>query len=396
MHFAGGGTGGHVYPNLAVAERLAERLAERGQQLRAVFLVSDRAVDARVVAAEGLLSVALPARPLAARPDRALRFAVAFRRARRMAACRIEADRPVALLASGGFVSGPALVAASARGVRVPTALVALDAVAGRAARWLARRSSAVFQAMEPSEPGGGLPGAPVCGHPVRRASLAAGRDAAEVRVAYGLEPSRPTLLAFAGSSGAETLNRGLPAFFAREADGPRGVDGPRHSDGPRRSSSPLAEWQVLHLTGGALVEETRAAYAAAGVRAEVRGYEPEMGRAWAAADLAVTRCGAGGVAEARANAVPCVFLPYPWHRDGHQERNARPLVNAGGAVLMTDAIDPGLNAAGFAEHLRPLLEEPGRRAAMRAALAGLPALDGAGALAAWLLERAAPPPGGP
>ncbi|MBB6442168.1 UDP-N-acetylglucosamine--N-acetylmuramyl-(pentapeptide) pyrophosphoryl-undecaprenol N-acetylglucosamine transferase [Phycisphaera mikurensis] len=370
IYFAGGGTGGHVYPNVAVAERLGPMLAERGKALRAVYAVSDRAVDARVCEAEGLEAVALPARPAATRPDRALRFAAAFRRARAVAARRVAADRPAALLATGGFVSGPAVAAARRAGV--PTALITLDAVAGRAARWLARGCDARFLAVA----GAGLPEAKTVGYPLRSASLAAGRDPGEARAGYGLNPRHPTLLVFAGSSGAETINRGSPAFFADRARDPR-----------------LRGWQVLHLTGGKLLAETRAAYAAAGVAAAVRGYEPAMGRAWAAADLALTRCGAGGVAEARANAVPCVFLPYPWHRDGHQERNAGPLVAAGGAVVTPDRVAPAANAASLGDTLLPLLENPARRAAMRAALRAMPATDAATALAAWLLGRAG---GGP
>ena len=366
VHFAGGGTGGHVYPNVAVAERLAEKLAAEGRRLRAVFLVSDRAVDARVVETLGVEAVALPARPPGRSPRAAFAFARGWQRAVRETSRRIAADRPAALLCTGGFVSGPAVVAARRAGV--PTALVTLDAVAGRASRFLAKKVDAAFMAV----PGAGLPGAGVCGYPVRRASLAASGEPGAARAAYGLEPGRSTLLVFAGSSGAETLNRGLPAFFGLGTVGPRIPDA----------------WQVLHVTGGPLVEEVRAGYAAAGVAAAVVPYEPRLGRAWAAADLAVTRCGAGGVAEAQANAVPCLFLPYPWHRDGHQERNARPLVVAGGAEVMDDAIDSARNAAALAVRLLPLLLDAGRREAMREALRNLPKADGAGVLAGWLLGR--------
>ena len=365
VFFAGGGTGGHVYPNAAVAERLAETLAERGQALRAVYLVSERAVDARVVETLGVEAVALPARPPGQSPRAALAFARGWRRSLAEVTRRIAADRPAALLCTGGFVSGPAVVAARRAGV--PTALVTLDAVAGRAARFLARKVDAAFMAVE----GAGLPGAAVCGYPLRAAGLAR-LPPGDARRSYGLDPQKPTLLVFAGSSGAETINRGSPAFFAANRDGPR-----------------LGDWQVLHLTGGALTEEVRTAYREAGVAAQVRAYEPELGRAWATADLCVTRCGAGGVAEARANAVPCVFLPYPWHRDGHQERNARPLVAAGGAVLAEDRIEPEANAAGLEAALLPLMLDPRKRAAMQTALRGLPSVDGAGALADWLADRA-------
>ncbi len=371
MHFAGGGTGGHVYPNVAVADRLGEMLRAEGRRLRAVYLVSDRAVDARVVETLGVEAVALPARPPGRSPRAALAFARGWRRAVEETSRRIAADRPVALLCTGGFVSGPAVVAARRAGV--PTALVTLDAVAGRASRFLARKVDAAFMAVE----GAGLPGAGVCGYPLREASMAR-LTAVEARRSYGLDPDRPTLLVFAGSSGARTINEALPLSL-----------GLGRSNSPSHGFAEVARvWQVLHLTGGERVAEVTAEYELGGVQAVVLPYEPRMGRAWAAADFAVTRCGAGGVAEARANAVPCLFMPYPWHRDAHQEQNARPLVEAGGAEVMPDSVSALSNARGLTHRLLPLLLDPGKRDAMRAALRDLPAADGAGVLAGWLLGR--------
>ncbi len=102
------------------------------------------------------------------------------------------------------------------------------------------------------------------------------------------------------------------------------------------------------------------------------------MGLAWRAADLALSRCGAGAVAEAWANRVPALFLPYPYHRDEHQRWNAQPLVDIGGALLERDRIDPALNAKAAGATLAALLRDPPRLRAMAAALERLGPADGA------------------
>jgi UDP-N-acetylglucosamine--N-acetylmuramyl-(pentapeptide) pyrophosphoryl-undecaprenol N-acetylglucosamine transferase len=112
------------------------------------------------------------------------------------------------------------------------------------------------------------------------------------------------------------------------------------------------------------------------------------MDLAWAAADLAVTRCGAGTVAEAWANAVPGVMLPYPFHKDQHQKHNAAPLVDLGGAVVLDDRIDPAANAASLTHTLGPLLHDASQRRAMRQALRDHPPPDGAARLADWVRQQ--------
>jgi UDP-N-acetylglucosamine:LPS N-acetylglucosamine transferase len=111
------------------------------------------------------------------------------------------------------------------------------------------------------------------------------------------------------------------------------------------------------------------------------------MGQAWGAADLAVSRAGAGSVAEAWANRVPTLFLPYPYHKDQHQRFNAAPLVDAGGAVLADDLIDPARNVAGAGKTLLELMASPDRRSSLRAALTRLGPADGADRIAAALCE---------
>ena len=147
---------------------------------------------------------------------------------------------------------------------------------------------------------------------------------------------------------------------------------------------------QVLHQAGDKDIASLSAAYEGAGVPAAVVPYIESMGRAWGAADVAIARAGAGTVGEVWANRVPTVFLPYPHHADDHQRANALPLADAGGAVLLRDAIDGSANAAALAPVLAELLGDSARREQMRVKLGGLGPADGAEVVARLVLDELA------
>jgi UDP-N-acetylglucosamine:LPS N-acetylglucosamine transferase len=146
--------------------------------------------------------------------------------------------------------------------------------------------------------------------------------------------------------------------------------------------------WQILHLTGRGADAPVRELYARHGIAARVEEFLEEIGLAWGAADLAVSRGGASSVAEAAANTVPTLFLPYPYHRDAHQRGNAQPLVDLGGAVLADDLIDARANVASVGPILTALMGDDERRQAMRAALIEHRPPDAAEAIAELLLNR--------
>jgi UDP-N-acetylglucosamine--N-acetylmuramyl-(pentapeptide) pyrophosphoryl-undecaprenol N-acetylglucosamine transferase len=147
-----------------------------------------------------------------------------------------------------------------------------------------------------------------------------------------------------------------------------------------------LARWQLLHLTGSDRpVELLSQAYAHANVPALVLPFCDRMGLAWAAASLAVSRAGAGSVAEAWANGVPTVFFPYPHHRDQHQKHNAHPVIKIGGGVLLEDCVDPRRNAAALARPLAALMGDAAKCQSMRDVLHQTWPGDGAAAVADWL-----------
>ncbi|MFN0133406.1 MAG: UDP-N-acetylglucosamine--N-acetylmuramyl-(pentapeptide) pyrophosphoryl-undecaprenol N-acetylglucosamine transferase [Phycisphaerales bacterium] len=351
--FAGGGTGGHIYPALAILEHLHQPH---------LFLVSTRPIDARILAAASEPFEALPAQPIALRPRALLRFLRSWgpsvRAVRRLIhESRARGESPH-LVAMGGFVAAPAVQAARAE--RVPITLVNLDAVPGKANRWIARRATTIVSSA--AMPGFDWPRVP----PIVRAAARAGQPPAACRTALGLDPARPTLLVTGGSQGARSINSLLIEIA-------------------RCEPAALAGWQILHQTGRDEDDTVRAAYSAASVPAIVAPFIDRMAAAWGAADLAVCRSGANTVAEAWANAVPCLFLPYPFHRDQHQRLNAVPLVDAGAVALATDRIDPAANMQDAGQTLIALLRDPARRARMKAAFAALGPADGAARVAAIL-----------
>jgi UDP-N-acetylglucosamine--N-acetylmuramyl-(pentapeptide) pyrophosphoryl-undecaprenol N-acetylglucosamine transferase len=333
---AAGGTGGHVFPALAVADVL------RARACRVVWLGTQRGIEARVVPAaqipiEWVRVAGLRGKSLASwlgAPFRLLRALGDALGAMRRA-------RPDVVLGLGGFVAGPAGVAARLTGR--PLVIHEQNAVAGFTNRVLARLATRVAEAFPGSFPA--AVGAVAIGNPVRRAI-----ESLPVRCA--LPRPRAQLLVFGGSQGAATLNRIVPAALAL-------------LDAAER---PL----VLHQTGRERRAEVAAVYAAAGVEADVREFIDDMAAAYSWADLAVCRSGALTVAELAAAGVPAILVPFPAAVDDHQTANARFLANRGAAVLMPEsALTPQLlatelRALAGSDHLRrETMAEAAHRAAM-------------------------------
>ncbi|MEM9295066.1 MAG: glycosyltransferase [Planctomycetota bacterium] len=371
--FVGGGSGGHIFPNLAVLERLREF----GAKVRPHFVVSDRVVDAHVCEEAGVPYTPMPVQPLRKDPAslrlwwRAMRATVEETRA-------LLGHHDVrAVLSTGGFVSPPVAWAMARReGERVPFGAVSLDAVPGKANRLVGRWATDRF-----AGPGdaGASGRAQRIGVPLRRAALAAVTPP-KARWELGLRPELETLLVFGGSQGGRSLNRAVVEAVSRRA-----------------LAKPLRDWQVLHLTGREDRDEVATAYAEAGVRGRVEAFTDAIGLWWAAASLAVCRAGAGSVAEAWANAVPTVFLPYPFHKDQHQRRNAAPLVNLGGGLIVDDLIEPARTAQVLIGPLADLMTNEHRRQRMVEVTRTHRPEDGAGVLAEWVLRSVGLPlaPGG-
>ena len=345
---AGGGTAGHVEPALAVADAVV-RLAP---DARVAALGTARGLETRLVPARGYPLHLVPPVPLPRRPDRALLSLPGRVRAAVAAAAAVLRElRADVVVGFGGYVSLPAYLAARRQGV--PVVVHEANARAGLANRVGARGAAAVLVTV----PGTRLPRAEVVGLPLRAAVAELDRPAlrAPARAGFGLPPDGPVLLVTGGSQGAASVNRAVVAASAALRG--HGVSllhaaGAAHADAV---AAEVARVRPVPATGGS-------ARATAHV---VVPYLERMDLAYAAADVAVCRAGAGTVAEASAVGLPAVYVPLPVG-NGEQRRNAAPVVAAGGGVLVADA---DLDGRRLTDEVRGLLTPPERLlAASRAA----------------------------
>jgi UDP-N-acetylglucosamine--N-acetylmuramyl-(pentapeptide) pyrophosphoryl-undecaprenol N-acetylglucosamine transferase len=303
-----GGTGGHLFPGLAVAEQLVRR------ECSVTLLVSPKDVDQQGVRQAGAMEVlTLPAVGLT--QGHLLAFLRGFARAYRAAWRAFLKNPPMAALAMGGFTSAPPLLAAKRLGAR--TFLHESNTIPGRANRWLARVVNGAFCGFPSTARRLRAPKVSVTGTPVR--SQFQPRDAGACRAALGLDPARPLVLVMGGSQGASAINKllcdSLPAL-----------------------ASQTSQWQWLHLAGPTDADALRQKYAALKLDAVVHSFFSEMELALGAASAAVSRAGASSLAELAAMRVPAVLVPYPFATDNHQFHNAHAFEAAGAARVLEQA----------------------------------------------------------
>jgi UDP-N-acetylglucosamine--N-acetylmuramyl-(pentapeptide) pyrophosphoryl-undecaprenol N-acetylglucosamine transferase len=362
--FAGGGTGGHLYPGLAVAAELAA--IEPGAQI--VFACSNRAIDRKILDPLPYAVVPQPILPLPRGLREILPFLRSYRASARQSRDMIADLKPAAVLGLGGFAAGPVVVRAAKQGVR--RAFLNPDAVPGKANRLLARHAEAIFTQFD--ETVGHFPrryhGKVRCvGCPIRSNFAAAVRQ--EGLSLFGLREGPRTLLVFGGSLGAESISLSIEAL-AGDLCGLAGA------------------WQVLHVSGSPKAPAIEEKLKAAGLSVKTLAYCHRMDLAYAAADLVLARAGAGTVAELTATATPSILMPYPYHKDQHQRLNAAALASTGAAVLCDDAKDPVANAASLRRMMLPLMADPAALEKMRAAARGLAKPDAARQVAEWLAGK--------
>jgi UDP-N-acetylglucosamine--N-acetylmuramyl-(pentapeptide) pyrophosphoryl-undecaprenol N-acetylglucosamine transferase len=300
-----GGTGGHVYPALAVARAL------EAQARSVVWLGTHRGLEARVVPDAGIPIEWIAIGGLRGKGVLTLimapfRLAIALLQSLRV----MWKHRPAAVLGMGGFVSGPGGVAAWLTGR--PLVIHEQNAVAGLTNRLLARLARVVLQAFPGSF--NSSRHAETVGNPVR-VDIAA-IEAPETRLAG--RDGKIRLLVLGGSLGALALNESVPAALSRLPETLRPI--------------------VRHQAGERTIEDARRSYAEQGVEAEITPFIEDMADAYAWADLVICRAGALTVAEISAAGLPAIFIPFPAAVDDHQTANARPMVDAGAAEIMQQA----------------------------------------------------------
>lgn len=345
-----GGTGGHIFPGLAVARVL------RARGVPVVWLGAVGRMETRLVPEHGIEIDAIDIAGLRGKGTLALLGApLRVLRAIRSAGCVLRRRRPCAVIAFGGFAAGPGGIAA--RLLRLPLIVHEQNRAPGMTNKILVRFARRVLAGFPDSFPG---KREEAVGNPVR-AQIAA-LPAPAARFAGRSGPIR--LLVLGGSQGARVLNQALPAALAALA---------------------RTDLEIRHQCGETLRREAEAAYAQGGVAASVEPFIADMAAAYAWADLVVCRAGASTLAELCAAGVGSVLVPFAAAVDDHQTRNADYLVQAGAALRLKqdDALAANLRAA-----LPSLLDDPARRLAMAQAARGLARPEAAERIADIVLEE--------
>jgi UDP-N-acetylglucosamine--N-acetylmuramyl-(pentapeptide) pyrophosphoryl-undecaprenol N-acetylglucosamine transferase len=344
---AGGGTGGHVTPALA----LAEQIRKRGDEV--LLMGAERGLETRLVPEAGFDLVALPAQPLYGQsltgqlktiPATALACWSAWRTMGSFAA-----DFAISV---GGYASIPAVVAAGLR--QIPIAIVEPNAIPGRANRTTARMAKLIFVQFE------------------QATTIFAEAGAAD-RVRNTGVPLREKLVAtFAGAQLRRVAEPPFRLLVAGGSQGARQINNAMIEAAPRLDASRI---EIFHQAGEADRERTQAAYRAAGLKAEVVAFEPDMPKRYRWADLALCRAGALTVAELALAGLPALLVPYPFAADNHQAANAAALVAAGAAQMLDENPLGGERAANA---LHEVFEVPEQIAAMGDSAAKLARPDAA------------------
>ena len=355
-----GGTGGHLFPGLAVAGCLAAR------DVSVTLLVSPKEVDQLALksAATQVNIVTLPAVGLSR--GRMGAFLKGFWQSYRLSTRLFREQVPDAALAMGGFTSAAPLLAAKRSGA--PVFLHESNTIPGRANRWLSWLTAQAFVGFPDAAARLHTRRVIVTGTPVR--SVFRPLDRGTCCAALGLDPLRPVALVMGGSQGASGINelviRSLP--LVKEMG---------HN------------WQWIHLTGAADLEKVRQAYAALGLNARVEAFVAEMELVMGAATAAISRAGASSLAEIAAMRLPALLIPFPSATDNHQFHNARAFEQTGAAKLLEQRTAKPVDLAQALGVL--MLNEPVRQA-IQAALAKWQRPDAARQIAETILEVAGVP----
>ena len=305
--FAGGGTGGHVFPAIA----LAEALRDRHPEARILFVGTNRPLETDSLARAGFAHRVLPVEGLKGRGG--------WRQA--MALCHLPlgliramalviAHRPDVVVGMGGYSAGPVVLAAWL--LRIPVVLCEQNIVAGATNRIAARFARRIYIALPGTDFGRAATKVRLAGNPVRAAIATARSQRANLPPGAGLR-----VLVLGGSQGARAINAAVIAALDH--------------------LQPPQDYRFVHQTGPADHVAVAAAYRDHGIAARTAPFFQDMGDCYAAADLAVCRAGATTVAELAVSGLPALFVPFPFAADDHQVRNVAALAEDGAAEIIDE-----------------------------------------------------------
>lgn len=307
---SGGGTGGHIFPALSIANALKRRI-----DADILFVGADNRMEMEKVPAAGYEIIGLPVAGFD-RKNLLRNFKVLFKLFKSISKARkiVKDFKPDIAIGVGGYASGPTLKAAQRAGV--PTLVQEQNSYAGVTNKLLAADAERICVAYEGMERFFPKEKIVLTGNPVRKALTDETRDKAKARTGFGLNPEKTTVLVVGGSLGARTLNESMEAGLQRLNK---------------------AGLQVIWQTGKNF--GNRAQLAAKGLQGVVvTEFIADMGAAYAAADLVVSRAGAGSISELQILGKPCVLVPSPNVAEDHQTKNALALADKHAAVMVSDA----------------------------------------------------------
>jgi UDP-N-acetylglucosamine--N-acetylmuramyl-(pentapeptide) pyrophosphoryl-undecaprenol N-acetylglucosamine transferase len=353
---AAGGTGGHVFPGVAIAEALVQILPEA----EVFFAGTSNGPEAHLVPAEGwpLVTIGTASIHSGGLKNKLKAYAHAVR-TMFLAWKALSEHRPDVVIGIGGFAAGPLLLLAALR--RIPTAIVEPNAIAGRTNRILGYFVHRVFVGFKSTATSFSARKVVVTGNPVRS-------DVAKVVHSVYNGTKSFTVLCYGGSQGARHLNEVM-------------------LDAMNRLKNYADKVRIIHQVGKANpVEEIAHEYRRAGFEAEVFTFSHKMADFYREADMAIARSGAGTVAELAAVRLPAMLVPYPHAADDHQFANAEELVRAGGAVVVKDS---DLDGEDLAKKIVDFMEHPWKLKEMREALAKVGRPDAADVIAKECINMA-------
>lgn len=347
---AGGGTGGHLFPGIAVAEEFLSR----DKRNEVLFVGTWKGIEARVLPKQGyrlecITAAGIRGKGSLARAKGLAKFLYGYAQSRKV----LKEFRPDLVLGVGGYASAPALMAA--RGMQIPRFIHEQNAIPGFTNRMLAKVADKIFISLEESQTYFPEDKTLLTGNPLRRQILE------QVALAEPRERGDDAfhLLVFGGSAGAHRINLTMGEALS-------------HLDEVK------GRLRITHQSGENDLEDVTAAYEEQGFTADVVAFIDSMADAYRWADLIVCRAGATTLAEVTACGKPCIFIPYPHAVDDHQRRNAESLLKRGAGFVI---IEQELSGEVLAKAIRDLMDDPARLKAVGEAAQGLARLDAAQAI---------------
>ena len=356
---AAGGTGGHLFPGLAVGEVLIAR----GH--RVLLIISEKEIDSLATQGRGEFRIErVPGVGMQSKSPVALvQFALKFRAGLNQVKALYRDFAPSAVLGMGGFTSTAPILAGRSR--KIPTFVHESNAIPGKANRLNGRLVTRVLIGFEECAQFFPAGKCEVTGTPIRT-SLTERLDKTKALAAFNLAPGKPTLLVMGGSQGAHGINQALINAL------------------PQLAGKPL---QIIHLAGKQDETLMRESYAKAGIPAFVAAFSHQMQEAYSAADFTIARSGAASLTELSQFALPGILIPYPFAAEDHQTFNAKIFERAGAATLLPERETTGEN---LAKKLLWFLDDPARLSEASARSASLAPTHAAERVADVLLTTCA------